>query len=256
MRRLLFRTVGFCVIGLGLALLIAMASYDSTDPSWNSSGKAGEIHNWLGSFGSHAADLSWQFFGYAGALLPLILLAWGWRLFQGAALDRLHWRLMAALGAVVSFACLLAMIQLSPLSGGAFGALAIRTMPQFLLADWGLYPSLFMLAVVSGGLIYLACALSVSEWGELFVALHQAALFAFDKFLALAEALGKVLRNDRSLTDDLDDDLEAEDEPEASVDKPKKVRTRKTSPEPRTYVKKPKPADWCSALLQPLGKVS
>jgi S-DNA-T family DNA segregation ATPase FtsK/SpoIIIE len=242
LHRLLFRALGLSVIGLGLALLLALVTYNAADPSWNSSGKTGDVHNWLGSMGSYTADVGWQFFGYAAVLFPLIILAWGWRLFQGTPLDRLHWRLLATLGAIITLACLLAMIQLSSLSGGAFGALAIRTLPQFLLADWGLYPSLFLLAVCSGGLIYLACALSVSEWHELLVLLQQAARFALDKALTLAEALGKLIRNDRSLTHELDDDdLEADEEPVEQEDKPKKSkRLSKPITETKPEIKKPK----------------
>lgn len=224
------KSSGTMLLLLGLACLAALASHDPSDPSWNSHGKMTEIHNWLGSYGSYGADFGWQSFGYASFLLPVILLAWGWRMLQGNALDRLMLRLIAVLCALFSLATFLAIIELSPLAGGAFGAVILRTLPEFVLVNWGFYPTLFILAAMSAGLVYLACALSVTEWGKLLELTQRLAIFLMNRVLGLAEALGKMIRNERTRPYELDEEAEeAEADGDANRDQENEKAARKSA---------------------------
>jgi len=54
--------------------LVAMASYDSRDPSWSHSGSNSEISNFGGTAGAWIADLSFYLFGYLAFLLPTMLI--------------------------------------------------------------------------------------------------------------------------------------------------------------------------------------
>jgi S-DNA-T family DNA segregation ATPase FtsK/SpoIIIE len=64
--------------GLALAILcaflfLALLSYTTSDPSFNTAGEGGTCHNLGGVVGAHAADLLYQVLGYAAYLVPLAL---------------------------------------------------------------------------------------------------------------------------------------------------------------------------------------
>lgn len=109
-RRRLIELCGVAMIGAGVALFGALASYAPTDPSLNTA-SGGPVDNLLGWLGAVVADLLLQSLGLAAALLTLFLVAWGWRL---VTMHRLTWpwiRLALAPMAVVSAAIALAAAQ-------------------------------------------------------------------------------------------------------------------------------------------------
>src|SRR5579871_721752 len=75
-------------LGVVLALVsvlffCALATYHTTDPSWNTStdpGAPGAVANWVGPFGAFLSDLLLQSIGFTAFLLPLWMggVAWGW----------------------------------------------------------------------------------------------------------------------------------------------------------------------------------
>lgn len=71
---------GLLLLIAAIALLLALASYSSTDPSWNNSTWRWPAHNRIGRVGSHISDLSFQLFGLGAWLLPLLvgMLGWCW----------------------------------------------------------------------------------------------------------------------------------------------------------------------------------
>jgi S-DNA-T family DNA segregation ATPase FtsK/SpoIIIE len=86
-RRRLTEILGAALIVGAGALLVALGSFDSRDPSFNRAAD-GPIHNWLGAAGSYAADLVLQTMGLAGVLLALLLAGWGSRMVAGRAMVR------------------------------------------------------------------------------------------------------------------------------------------------------------------------
>ena len=78
-RRRLFEFLGLACGLAGLALLVALASYDPADPSLNTA-TTRRAANLVGPAGAMLADLLLQGFGWAGALPGVALLAWAWRL--------------------------------------------------------------------------------------------------------------------------------------------------------------------------------
>jgi S-DNA-T family DNA segregation ATPase FtsK/SpoIIIE len=64
-------------------LFLSLWSYHSGDPGWSHSGTEGDIRNWGGIFGAWLADLTFYLFGLTAYLIPLILLAAGWRIVRG-----------------------------------------------------------------------------------------------------------------------------------------------------------------------------
>ena len=74
-RRFARKTIGLGMIGLSLALAVALLTHSSTDPSL-STAAGGPPTNWLGSFGAYSSDAMLFLFGPASALfLPLVALA-------------------------------------------------------------------------------------------------------------------------------------------------------------------------------------
>ncbi|WP_448585255.1 DNA translocase FtsK 4TM domain-containing protein, partial [Thermaurantiacus sp.] len=78
LRRLGLTLGGAGLAGLGLAVALALLSYEPADPSFNSATARAPV-NWLGAPGAHLSDLLLQLFGGAAALPPLLLLVWGAR---------------------------------------------------------------------------------------------------------------------------------------------------------------------------------
>lgn len=76
------KTFGLALVGLSVALAVALATHSSTDPSL-STAAGGPPTNWLGAFGAYSSDALLFLFGPASALfLPLVALA-GIRLVRG-----------------------------------------------------------------------------------------------------------------------------------------------------------------------------
>ena len=68
---------------LGLYLLVALASYDITDPAWSHSTTSNSINNLGGAFGAWFADVMLFLFGYLAFLLPLSVILAGWLIYRG-----------------------------------------------------------------------------------------------------------------------------------------------------------------------------
>jgi S-DNA-T family DNA segregation ATPase FtsK/SpoIIIE len=79
---------------LGLALLVALASYDPRDPSFNTATDR-HVSNLAGTVGAGLADVLMQGFGVAGLLPGVVLLAWAWRIGSHRGLGSMAGRLAA-----------------------------------------------------------------------------------------------------------------------------------------------------------------
>lgn len=75
--RLFTRLFGLCLIGFALAYSLALFSFNSDDPSFNTVSTQDHITNWMGVFGSHISDLSFQLIGLAAFFLCLIIFSIG-----------------------------------------------------------------------------------------------------------------------------------------------------------------------------------
>ncbi len=64
---------GLALALVGTFLVLALASYRTADPSFNTAAEAAQPHNLGGMVGAYAADLLYQSLGYAAWLVPLAL---------------------------------------------------------------------------------------------------------------------------------------------------------------------------------------
>ncbi len=78
-------------------ILVCLASYDSRDPSWNSTGDstAGAVHNLAGLPGAYLSDLLMQTLGYGGFVLGVGFLIWSARIFKRRSILPLSLRFIA-----------------------------------------------------------------------------------------------------------------------------------------------------------------
>ena len=158
----------------GLALLIALASYDSHDPSLNTASSR-ETRNLAGPLGALVSDLLLQSFGFAAMLPGLTLLVWAWRLGSRRGMGSVAIRLAALLAAIPAAAAALAslsgqgMVPWPTLAGpgGASGwlladmtlALGVRFAgPVGAMLIWTAGVALAILLTI------LALGLTVAEW--------------------------------------------------------------------------------------------
>ena len=165
-RRLLLEAAGLGLLVCTVLLALALISYNHADPSWDHAIDA-LPSNILGRSGATLADLLFQSFGLAAALLPLILLYWSVRLLLGRGLDWLWLRLALLLPMLLLFALALAAVPTPRLwpavagLGGFTGKLLIAAtygagVPDPLAALAALALAALLLLFVTG--------LSVDDW--------------------------------------------------------------------------------------------
>ncbi len=90
-RRALALLAGFALLAAGMWLLVALATHDRGDPSWNQSISA-IVNNAMGLAGAQVSDALLQTVGLAAWLLPLVLLDWAARLVISRGLKRLWFK--------------------------------------------------------------------------------------------------------------------------------------------------------------------
>ena len=121
------RTVGVLLIGLSIALAVALVTHSSVDPS-PSTAAGGSPTNWLGLPGAYASDLLLLLFGpAAGLFLPLLMLS-GARLVRGVETGRVGRAMLVTLGGVLLLGLSAAMFAgeaVSGLPGGWGGVLGL-----------------------------------------------------------------------------------------------------------------------------------
>jgi len=115
------RALGLVLVVLAIAMIAALASYDSADPSFNvATGR--DPGNWLGGTGAYTSDLMFQMFGLAALAFAATIGAWGWQTVTGKRLKQAALRLLAlVLGGLFLAAGLGALPGLATLPAGAGG---------------------------------------------------------------------------------------------------------------------------------------
>ncbi len=107
LRRRAVQLAGLALLAVGLAVAVALLSFNAGDPSFNRA-TAGPARNLLSLPGAYLADLLLQTIGTAAALFALVPAVWGWRLMTGRVLAPWWLRL-----AMVPFAILAGAIAMA-----------------------------------------------------------------------------------------------------------------------------------------------
>ena len=102
--------IGVALFALGLIWLIALVSYDASDPVWYFSTEATQAPaNFVGRVGAFLSEFSFQLFGYAAYLLPALIGVIGWHYFWCQTPDAAYTKLT---GVTLLFACASAFLSL------------------------------------------------------------------------------------------------------------------------------------------------
>ena len=166
---------GGIILGLaGLALLIALASYDPLDPSLNTA-TTRHAANLVGLGGAMLADLLLQGFGVAGTLPGLAMLAWAWRIGSHRGIGSFALRLACLLAALPLTAATLASFPAAhtmgwPTTSGLGGAIGLLLSNVALNEGQAVFGPVGAVSVwaiglaLAAGLTVLSLGLSGGEW--------------------------------------------------------------------------------------------
>jgi S-DNA-T family DNA segregation ATPase FtsK/SpoIIIE len=174
LRRRAIEAGGLILAAAGLALAVALVSYDPADPSVNVA-NAGAARNWLGAPGAWAADILMQSIGLAGGLAALVLMVWGWRVTLRRPLGRAWLRVTALPVCLLLGAIALAALPRPaawPLEAGLGGFTGQMLLGQLAVlgpAAWQPGPVIAALVAAPLALAALVAALGVTpgEWRQL-----------------------------------------------------------------------------------------
>ena len=112
---------GVALFAAALIWLIALATYEPTDPVWFfSAGSSAQPVNFAGRVGAFLAELSFQLLGYASHLIPAAMVVLGWHYFWCRKFEAQYTKLV---GAGLLFGCVSALLSL------AFGSVDIDGKP-------------------------------------------------------------------------------------------------------------------------------
>ncbi len=108
--RRLSEVVGVAMFAAGLFWLIALASYEPTDPVWFFSTGDGAPANFVGRVGAFLAELSFQLLGYGSYLIPAVIAVAGWHYFWCRQMEAVYTKIT---GALLVLACSSAVLHLA-----------------------------------------------------------------------------------------------------------------------------------------------
>jgi S-DNA-T family DNA segregation ATPase FtsK/SpoIIIE len=112
---------GVVLFATALIWLIALATYEPSDPVWFfSAGSGAQPVNFAGRVGAFLAELSFQLLGYASHLVPAAMVVLGWHYFWCRTLDAQYTKLI---GAGLLFGCVSSLLSL------AFGSVDVAGKP-------------------------------------------------------------------------------------------------------------------------------
>ncbi|HEY8535548.1 MAG TPA: DNA translocase FtsK 4TM domain-containing protein, partial [Vicinamibacterales bacterium] len=101
---------GVALFGASLMWLIALVTYEPTDPAWFfTSGASHEPANFVGLVGAFLAEASFQLLGYASFLVPAVLGVLGWNFFWCRTVDAGYTK---AVGGALLLTCIAALLSL------------------------------------------------------------------------------------------------------------------------------------------------
>ncbi len=181
--------VGFLLMILALSLGLSLVSYHPLDPSWSVAGGSKTPENLLGFPGAWASDLALQWLGLSAFLIPVFLLAVGWRWLRSAYLPAPVQR-MAGASLLILVSC--AALALGPIPklwfetidpGGVIGTLTSGVLVSF-LNEIGAILFLLAAAILSAYLIssfslensrgtFHALRVPLTSWRERFAAWRE-----------------------------------------------------------------------------------
>jgi S-DNA-T family DNA segregation ATPase FtsK/SpoIIIE len=164
---------GLTLVLGGFALMAALASYNSADPSWNTStGSSAHIHNWMGLPGAWIADVLVQTLGLGGGAFGLVAALWGTKILARQDLSPLPLRFAALIATALFISMSVAMIPagtwlVNPWLGGSGGTLMLSGIAGVIQPFTG--TASHIIIALTSGLLALAVggyalAVTLDDW--------------------------------------------------------------------------------------------
>jgi len=80
--RALQEGIFYVLVAIAALLILALLTYNHSDPGWNNQGMSDKISNWGGVLGAGFADVTLSLFGYMAYLWPVMVAYSGWLLLK------------------------------------------------------------------------------------------------------------------------------------------------------------------------------
>jgi S-DNA-T family DNA segregation ATPase FtsK/SpoIIIE len=159
--RRMFQGVGAAFIIAAACIVLALVSYDSGDPSFNTGvGSDRAIGNWIGTPGAYTSDTLLQSLGLASAFLPIVVFCWGIQLWREKEWLSRWQEVLWLIGALTLIACAFAFVPftwvLGNHLGGSLGAL-LTNMVKPLAAIAGPTGQVVLATIFAIGGFYTLC---------------------------------------------------------------------------------------------------
>jgi len=186
--RLFIRLFGLCLVGFSIAFALALFSFNSDDPSFNTVSTDDHINNWMGSFGSHISDLSLQLIGLSSFFLCLIIFSIGTRVSSRAGIKNLLPKIILTPFCILCFAVFFSSLpqtewwEFNSLGGvnGRFILAKIAYFPHAITSITALLLSIVTLSII--------IEISFADWIYFFRYSFVSARFIFEKLAASLES--------------------------------------------------------------------
>jgi S-DNA-T family DNA segregation ATPase FtsK/SpoIIIE len=172
--------VGVALFAIALVWFVALITKDDSDAVWFfKTGGQVPPANFIGQVGAFLAEISFQLFGYASYLIPLLLVVLGWHYFWCRAIDAAYTKLV---GLSLLFGCTTSILSLAfdtqtasgrtYQAGGYLGEWLAETLDSYLDRTGSiiiLLTLLFLSAILSTqfsfGRLFTSSGIHVRRWG-------------------------------------------------------------------------------------------
>ena len=167
--------VGVALFACALIWLIALASYEPSDPVWFFSTGTEAPANFVGRVGAFLSELSFQLFGYGSYMLPAVIVVAGWHYFWCRDIDAVYTKVVGAVLVLSGTSAFMSLV-LGSVDVGNRPFRAGGYLGEFLAGFMSDYLSRTGSIIVILTLLFVAVILSTQfSFGQLFSVLYGAA---------------------------------------------------------------------------------
>jgi len=249
--RLFFRLCGLAALVFSFVYALSLLTFNSDDPSFNTVSTDDQISNWMGSFGSHISDLSFQLIGFSSFILCLIIFALGVKISSRSGARHLLPKLIITPFCILCFSVIFA--TLPQPSWWEFNSLG-GVNGHFILAKTIFLPKpiTLLLALFLGIISFsIIVEISLNDWVYFFRYAAVTTRFFANKLIGDFQILKKQRQikpakdedevEDEEIKEEIAEELEPQEEVEVLKKKLKESKTKKPKPRAKSNYQLPEP---------------
>jgi S-DNA-T family DNA segregation ATPase FtsK/SpoIIIE len=231
--RLLSRLFGLCLVGFSFILTLALFSFNSNDPSFNTVSTDDYVNNWIGVFGSHISDLSFQLIGLSAFFVCLIIFSVGTKMAGRNGIKNFLPKLILAPFCILCFSVFFAALpqpswwEFNSLGGvnGSFILAKIAFLPYYVTSIIALLLATLIISII--------IEISVADWIYFFRYSFVTVRFIFDRLkesFRSEEVVQTEIQPKRKavkIIEENDEDGEEDEDPASLKRQLKSIKTKK-----------------------------